>query len=150
MTTEPDPSGDGGPPESIGDFGSDRETRYGFVPEFVKKVAVAGLGALFMTEEGIRALASQLKLPKEVLGFILTQAEKSKDEIGRVLSEELRRFFQSETLRDEFLKLLAGTTLEIRAEVRLLPNAEKAPSSGRARVEITEVQQRRTRRQRKE
>src|SRR3954462_1102072 len=88
-------------------------SRAGFVPEFVKKVAVAGLGALFMTEEGIRSLAGQLKLPKEVLGFIVSQAEKTKDEVGRVVSEELRRFLQSEKLRDEFLKLVSGMTVEI-------------------------------------
>lgn len=98
--------------------------RPGFVPEFVRKVAVAGLGALFMTEEGIRSLAGQMKLPKEVLGFILSQAERTKDEVGRVVSEEVRRFFQSEKLREEFLKALSGMTIEIKAEVRLKPRAE--------------------------
>ena len=96
----------------------------GFVPDFVKKIAVAGLGALFMTEEGIRSLAGQLKLPKEVLGFILTQAEKTKDEVGRAVSEELRRFLQSERLKDELLKLVSGMTVEIKAELRLKPNAK--------------------------
>ena len=74
-----------------------------------------------MTEEGIRSLAGQLKLPKEALGFIVTQAERTKGEVSRVVSEEVRRFLQSETLRREFLKLLTGMTLEIKAEVRLLP-----------------------------
>jgi hypothetical protein len=95
--------------------------RPGFVPEFMRKVAVAGLGAIFMTEEGIRSLAGQLKLPKEALGFILSQAEKTKDELGRVVSEEVRRFLQSEKLRDEFLKLLSGMTVEVKAQIRLVP-----------------------------
>ncbi|AKF81663.1 hypothetical protein SAMN05443572_103607 [Myxococcus fulvus] len=99
----------------------------GFVPEFVRRMAVAGLGALFMTEEGIRNLAGQLKLPKEALGFILSQAEKTKDEVTGAITEELRRFLQSEKLRDEFLKLVSGMTLEIKAQVRLVPpdKAEK-------------------------
>jgi hypothetical protein len=97
----------------------------GFVPEFVRKVAVAGLGALFMTEEGIRNLAGQMKLPKEMLGFILASADKTKGEIGRVVSEEVRRFLQSEKLREEFLKLLTGMTVEIKAEVRLVPSDKK-------------------------
>jgi hypothetical protein len=100
----------------------------GFVPEFVRRMAVAGLGALFMTEEGIRNLAGQLKLPKEALGFILGQAEKTKDEITRAITDELRRFLQSEKLRDEFLKLMSGMTLEIKAQVRLVP-PEKAEKS---------------------
>ncbi|MCP3142268.1 hypothetical protein [Pyxidicoccus xibeiensis] len=100
----------------------------GFVPEFVRRMAVAGLGALFMTEEGIRNLAGQLKLPKEALGFILGQAEKTKDEVTRVITDELRRFLQSEKLRDEFLKLMSGMTVEIKAQIRLVPQdkAEKA------------------------
>ncbi|XXF81452.1 hypothetical protein P2318_17350 [Myxococcaceae bacterium GXIMD 01537] len=105
-----------------------REGRAGFVPEFVRKVAVAGLGALFMTEEGIRSLAGQLKLPKEMLGFILSQAEKTKDDLGRVLSEELRRFLQSDKLRDELLKTLSGMTVEVKAQIRLVPS-EPAPKS---------------------
>jgi len=112
-------------------FTDDDEAREGwssFVPDFVKKVAVAGMGALFMTEEGIKSLAGQMKLPKEVLGFILSQAEKTKDEVGRVVSEEVRRFLQSEKLREEFLKLLSGMTVEIKAEVRLVPDSERKKS----------------------
>jgi hypothetical protein len=97
----------------------------GLVPEIVRKVAVAGLGAVFMTEEGIRNLAGQLKLPKEVLTLVLGQAEKTKEEIGRVLSDELRRFLQSDKLRDEFLKMIAGMTIEVRAEVKLVPDRVK-------------------------
>ncbi|RKH03513.1 hypothetical protein D7Y13_33995 [Corallococcus praedator] len=138
-----------------------RESRSGgFVPDFVRRMAVAGMGAVFMTEEGIRSLAGQLKLPKEALGFILSQAEKTKDDISRVVTEELRRFMQSEKLRDEFLKLLSGMTVEVKAQIRLVPSekeekqeappppeapkgkkaAEPPPS---ARVVITELNARR-------
>jgi hypothetical protein len=99
----------------------DREGR-GFVTEFVRKVAVTGLGALFMTEEGLRALAGQLKLPKELLGVILSQAEKTKSEIGRIVSEEIRRFLQSDRLREEVLKLVSQMTIEVKAEFRLKPD----------------------------
>jgi hypothetical protein len=121
--TNPDPLD---PPDD--DFGSDErpgERLRSVIPELVRKVAVAGLGAVFMTEEGIRSLAGQLKLPKEALAMALGQAEKTKEEIGRVLSEELRRFLQSEKLRDEFLKTIAGMTIEVRAEVKLVPDRVK-------------------------
>ncbi|PTL86005.1 hypothetical protein DAT35_03905 [Vitiosangium sp. GDMCC 1.1324] len=122
-------------------------SRPGFVPEFVRKVAVAGLGALFMTEEGIRSLAGQLKLPKEVLGYILGQAEKTKDEVGRVVSEELRRFLQSEKLRDELLKLVSGMTIEVKAQIRLVPQereeGEQAEPPPRTKVVVTELNTRR-------
>lgn len=118
----------------------DRDDEKGFrgvIPDFVRKMAVAGLGAVFMTEEGIRNLAGQLKLPKEALTYILGQAEHTKDQIGRVVSEEVRRFLQSEKLRDEFLKLLSGMTLEIKAEVKLVPDRVKGDPQ--TRVQISEL-----------
>src|SRR3954471_3146029 len=119
----------------------DEKSFRGVIPDFVRKMAVAGLGAVFMTEEGIRNLAGQLKLPKEALTYILGQAEHTKDQIGRVVSEEVRRFLQSEKLRDEFLKLMSGMTLEIKAEVKLVPDRLKgdAPTS---KVEIHELKTR--------
>src|SRR5262245_24769623 len=94
----------------------------GFVTEFVRKMAVVGLGALFMTEEGLRNLAAQLKLPKELLSVVLAQAEKTKSEVGRVVTDEIRRFLQSDKLREEMAKLLSTMTIEVKAEVRLKPN----------------------------
>jgi hypothetical protein len=131
----------------LGDEPEREGSRAGFVPEFMRKVAVAGLGALFMTEEGIRSLAGQLKLPKEVLGYILGQAEKTKDEVGRVVSEELRRFLQSEKLRDELLKVVSGMTIEVKAQIRLVPHEDQEPGEtgtpGRAKVTVSELHTRR-------
>ncbi len=141
------------PPDfaSLDEAADEREAKLGFVPEFVKRVAVAGLGALFMTEEGIRSLAGQLKLPKEVLGFVLSQAEKTKDDLGRIVSDELRRFLQSEKLRGEFLKLLAGMTVEINAQVRLVPSERKGERpSLTPKVIVNEVSARGKKRAKKE
>lgn len=152
------------PPDPLFDDDSEeqpgRESRSsgGFVPDFVRRMAVAGMGAVFMGEEGLRALAGQLKLPKEALGFLLSQAEKTKDDISRVVTEELRRFMQSEKLRDEFLKLLSGMTVEVKAQIRLVPSekseeaappepppkaSKKAAEAPTARVVITDVNARR-------
>jgi hypothetical protein len=136
-------------PDPLLDDEPERESRAGFVPEFMRKVAVAGLGALFMTEEGIRSMAGQLKLPKEVLGYILGQAEKTKDEVGRVVSEELRRFLQSEKLREELLKLVSGMTIEVKAQIRLVPQEHEERGEGETaeatppKVVITELNTRR-------
>ena len=126
----------------------EKEGRLGFVPELVKRLAVAGLGALFMTEEGIRSLAGQLKLPGEALGFIVSQAEKTKDDLGRIVSDELRRFLQSEKLREEFLKLLTGMTIEINAKVRL---TQHEPSPGaKPGISVPEIRVGRAKRAKKE
>ena len=116
------------PPDPLDPGEPDDKTLRGVIPELVRKVAVAGLGAVFMTEEGIRALAGQLKLPREVLTYVLSQAERTKEQVGQVISEEVRRYLQSDRLRDEFLKLLAGMTIEVKAEVKLVPDRVKGDS----------------------
>src|SRR5579863_4764458 len=60
----------------------------GPILETMKKLFSVGLGAAFMTEESIRNYLADLKLPKEVLGFILQSANKGKEElVGRVSKE---------------------------------------------------------------
>jgi len=135
-------------PQDEDDIGVDAPEAHGDVArgpivELMRKVAFAGLGALFMTEEGLRSLAGQLKLPKEALGFVLSQAERTKDEVGRVLSEEVRRFLRSDKLRADFLQLLSGMRVEVTAHVRLVPDPEHKPGEPpRPRVEVTSVRTR--------
>lgn len=113
------------PDDPLDDDSEIGDEKRGFVPDFVRRMAWAGIGAVFMSEEGIRRLAGQLKLPKEALGFLLSQAEKTKDEIGKTVSEEVRKLLQSDRLRDELLRMIAGMTIEVRAEVKLVPDRVK-------------------------
>jgi hypothetical protein len=93
----------------------------GFLPDAVRKALLTGLGAFFLTEEGARRLAREWKLPKELIGYIGSQAVSAKDEILRVFADETRRFLESEPVRREFWKALSSMAIEIRAEVRLKP-----------------------------
>ncbi len=91
----------------------------GLIPDGVKKAILAGVGALFMTEEGARRLAREWKLPKEVIGFIGQQAQSAKDEVLRVLSDEIRHFLQSDVVRRELGRVLEDMSIEVQAEIRL-------------------------------
>jgi hypothetical protein len=111
-TTTTDP---GATPDS-GDGGARK-----FVAETVRKAVLTGLGAVFLTEEGARKLAREWKLPKEIVGYVTAQAGGAKDEIVRVVSEEVRKFFESEALRREFLRVLTSMSIEVHAEISLKP-----------------------------
>jgi hypothetical protein len=82
------------------------------------------VGALFMTEEGIRNLVGEMKLPKDALGFLVAQADRTRGEVARVVSQEVRRFLESETLQREIWKLLTSVTLEVNASIQLKPSGE--------------------------
>jgi hypothetical protein len=107
-----------------------------FVTDAVRKAFLAGVGAIFLTEEGARKLARDWKLPKEVLGFVTAQAAGAKDEVLRVVSDEVRKFFESEALRREFVKLIGSMSIEITAEIRL------KESGGKPKVHLHKVKPR--------
>ena len=93
----------------------------GFVADAVRKAVLTGLGAVFLTEEGARKLAREWKLPKDIVQFVTSQAAGAKDEVVRIVGEEVRKFFESEALRREFLRALSSMSIEVHAEVRLKP-----------------------------
>jgi hypothetical protein len=91
----------------------------GFVADAVRKAVLAGLGAVFLTEEGARKLARDWKLPKELISYVVSQAAGAKTEVMRVVSDEIRRFMQSDALRREFIRALTSMSIEVTAEIRL-------------------------------
>lgn len=106
------------------DVVSEVERTGGMLPDLVRRAVLTGVGALFMGEEGIRKIAGEMKLPKDVLAFLVTQADRTRTEVARVVTAEVRRFLESETLRREAWKLLTSVTLEVHATVQLKPSGE--------------------------
>ena len=138
---EADGDDDGGPPENGAtaaasasaahegrDDGEPRDKQRGrlegYIPDIVKRTFYAGLGAVFTTEEGIRKIASDLKLPKDVANYLIQQAAASKDELFRVVGKELRGFLETVNISGELQKLLTSLSFEIKTEIRFIPNDE--------------------------
>jgi len=107
------------PPETPPGEGSASEESRGFVTDAVKKAVLAGVGALFLTEEGARKLAREWKLPKELISYVGSQAAGAKAEILRIVSDEIRRFLESEAVRREFVRHMTSMAIEVKAEIRL-------------------------------
>ncbi|MFW6369147.1 MAG: hypothetical protein ACOC0J_01030 [Myxococcota bacterium] len=112
------------------------------VPETVKRLALAGMGAVFMTEEGIRNAVADLKLPREVVSTMLANTEKARAELFRLIAVELRRFLEEANIAGELRKVLIGLSMDVNASIsfrasedgRLVTRAEVASKrSGRSR-----------------
>jgi hypothetical protein len=93
------------------------------VGELFRKALLAGVGAVFMTEEGIRKTVTDLKLPKEAFAYLAGQAERTRTEATRILRKEVRRFLNSDAFKEQLAGLVSGLTLEVKAEIRLRPDA---------------------------
>jgi hypothetical protein len=106
----------------------------GFVADVVRKAVLTGVGALFLTEEGARKMAREWKLPKDLATYLVSQASGARDEVVRVVGQELRRLLDSETFRKEMLRSLENMTVEIHAEMRLKASDDGPQQPVRVRV----------------
>src|SRR6478672_7515706 len=57
--------------------------------DLMKKVLTVGVGAVFLTEESLRAMVSEWKLPKEVISAILESSRKTKSEFLQSISQDV-------------------------------------------------------------
>ena len=103
-----DENEDAGSEESKGLFG-----------EALKKVFAAGVGAAFMTEENIRSYLAELKLPKEFLNLLLTQANRSKEELIQRVGKEIMQIVNKVDFVNEFSKFAETHRFRITADIEI-------------------------------
>lgn len=89
--------------------------------DMARKALMTGIGAVFMSEEALRGQLAEMKLPKEAMGYVVNQADKTKREIIEVVGREARNFFGRLEVDKVVGKLLVGTTIEINTKIRILP-----------------------------
>lgn len=98
------------------------DSESGRAAAFMKKALTVGVGTLFLTEESLRSLVGEVKLPKEILGSILESASKTKTEFLQNLSRDVREKVIDKidplALLQEFLK---NNDVEFTVRVRVKP-----------------------------
>jgi hypothetical protein len=104
------------------------------IPELVKRFVETGVEKLADSPETVRQWANELRLPKELLTALLNHVEDAKSEIYKMVVREVREFLERANLADEVTRVLTGVTLEVRTQVRFIPNDAKPP---RMRPEAT-------------
>jgi len=94
----------------------------------LRKALVTGLSAVLVTEEGIRSALSDLRLPKDAMAYLVQQTDRTRKELFRVVSEEVKGFLRSKDLHAELRKMLAGLKLEVTAQVRFIDESHTETS----------------------
>lgn len=88
--------------------------------DIVKKVITTGIGAAFMTEESIRHVLGEVKLPKEVLSSLLHGAQKSKDDLMARVGDEILKMVKKIDFVQEASKFVENHKFRISAEIEVL------------------------------
>lgn len=97
----------------------DAEDKGVSITEVVKKIATAGLGAAFMTEEGVRNYLTGVKLPKEVMGLLVQGANKSKNEMLNMVSTEVINIINKIDFVEEASRFVENHKFKISAEIEV-------------------------------
>lgn len=90
------------------------------IPDSIRKALVGGLSAVLMTEEGIRNAVSDLRLPKDAIAYLAQQTERTRRELYRMVSDEVKGFLGNIDINRALRKALAGMKVEVRAELRFV------------------------------
>jgi len=65
------------------------ENLQGKATDFIKKMLTVGVSTIFLTEESIRTMVQELKLPTEFLSGVLKSAQDTKNQFLKSLSQEV-------------------------------------------------------------
>lgn len=101
------------------------------VPGILRRAIVSAL-----SDEGIKGVVSEKNIPKEAVGFVLSQADSTRREILRIVSREIRTFLENMDFGGEIAKILTTLSFEIRTEVRFIPNNDAVRPNVKNRVKV--------------
>lgn len=105
---------------------SRRKRLESILPELIKrgieKGFEAGLDTLSKTDEALRGVVGDAKLPREVAGYVLSAIDETKSGVLRVVGREVKDFLAATDLSSELQKALTMLSFEIKTEIRFIPN----------------------------
>ena len=104
----------------------DRKRLEGVLPELIKRLVEAGVEKIAEGPGNVRQLVSDLRLPKDMLTFLLSQIDDTKTGLYRVTAKEIRDFLDHTDFAEQFAKVLTTLSFEIKTEVRFIPNDSRA------------------------
>lgn len=109
-------------PEEFEDGGADSSSKG--ITDLFRRALMTGIGSVFMTEDAIRRTLSEMKMPKEAIGYVVAQADKTKKDLVGALARELRSFLDDLEIQELVAKGMEGKTLEVTTRIRLVRDPE--------------------------
>jgi hypothetical protein len=107
------------------------------VRDAIKRLIETGVEKITEGPESLRSMVAELKVPKEIASYLLLQVEETKNGLYGAVAKEIRSFLLQSNLGEELAKALAHLSLEIRTEIRFVP--QPAPDGSTTGVGQPEV-----------
>ena len=100
----------------------------GAIPELIKRAVELGVEKAHEAPDAVKQLVGDLKLPKEVVGYIFSQVDDTKNGLFRIFAKEMRDFLEHTNISGEMQKLLTTVQFEVNTTIRFRPNDGKRDS----------------------
>ena len=97
----------------------------GVIPELIKRAVEIGVEKATEAPDTVKQFVHDLKIPKEIAGYILSQVEETKNGLFRVVAKEMRDFLEHANLSGEMQKILTTVQFEVNTTIRFRPNEGK-------------------------
>jgi hypothetical protein len=104
---------------------SKRRRLEGVIPELLKRAVEIGVEKATEAPDTVKHFVNDLKLPKEIAHYLLSQVEETKNGLFRVVAKEMRDFLEHANISGEMQKLLTTVQFEIATTIRFRPNDGK-------------------------
>jgi hypothetical protein len=95
------------------------------IPDVLKKAIVLGVSGEFFSEETIRKMLSDIQMPSDLVQYIIQQTSKSKNELIRIIAEEIRNIIEQAQVGEQIKKFIKGFKINIKLEVSFDPRDDE-------------------------
>ncbi|MEO0325700.1 MAG: hypothetical protein AAF447_22275 [Myxococcota bacterium] len=92
------------------------------VRKAVEKGVEAGVGTLNKADKTFRDVVDDVPLPKELVGYLFSSIDDTKNAVVRGVAGEVRDFLDATDVAGELQRALTSLSFEIKTEVRFIPN----------------------------
>jgi hypothetical protein len=113
-----------------GEGGHKRRRLEGVIPDLLKRAVEIGVEKATEAPESFKHFVGEMKMPKEVAQYLLSQVDETKDGVFRVVAGEVRNFLEHANLAHEMQKVLTSLQFEINTTIRFSPADREAKPQG--------------------
>ena len=91
------------------------------VPDIIKKSLLLGVSGEFFSEDTIKKMLNDVQLPSELIKTIIQQTSKSKNELIRIIAEEIRNIIIQSQIGNELKHLVKAFKININLQISFDP-----------------------------